>query len=166
MIRSWSASDRYGCRGRLKIPLLLPSFKGITPSFPACARPTTQAFHISSPPQVAENLPRHVVAHSRTGSLQVGQGEFAWEGFDCRLDDFCLGAAGAFCDVKAALEFAISRFEDKQQVVDIRQRVMLSFVPSLGTLFKGFVVSLLVLFDQAFQADVPSHLVSQMITLQ
>ena len=90
----------------------------LTPSFPACARPTTQAFHISSPPQVAENLPRHIVARSRTGPLQVGQGEFAWEGFDCRLDEFCLGAAGAHRDLQAACEFAISRFEDKQQVMN------------------------------------------------
>lgn len=81
-------------------------------------------------------------------------------------DNFRLGAAGALRDVQAAFEFAISLFDDKQQVVDIRPRVTLSFVPSLGTPFEGFVVSLLVLFDQALQADAPSFVLPHMITLQ
>ncbi len=45
-------------------------------------------------------------------------------------------------------------------------RGMFSVVPALGTLFQGFVVSFLVLFNEALQADIAADLVSEVIALE
>lgn len=42
---------------------------------------------------------------------------------------------------------------------------MFAFVPSMGTLFQRFVIALLVLFDQPFDADVPADFIAEMIAL-
>ena len=43
---------------------------------------------------------------------------------------------------------------------------MLPLVPALRTLLQGLVVPLLVLLDKAFQADVPSDFIAQVVALE
>jgi hypothetical protein len=43
---------------------------------------------------------------------------------------------------------------------------MLTFMPTLGTLLQGFVVTLLVLFDESLQTNVATNFITQVIALE
>ena len=58
----------------------------------------------------------------------------------------------------ALLEFLARLREDEEQEIHRRPRVVFALVPALGTLFEDFVVALLVLLDEAFEADVAARL--------
>lgn len=66
----------------------------------------------------------------------------------------------------ALFEFPICALDDKKYVVDIRPGVVFALVPALGALLKGFVITLLVLFNEPLQTDIAADLDPQMVALQ
>jgi len=54
--------------------------------------------------------------------------------------------------IDTILEFTISVFENGKNVIDIRPRVMLAFMPALRALLKRFVVALST--NQSCQKDI------------
>jgi len=52
------------------------------------------------------------------------------------------------------------------EVVEIGPRIVFARMPPMGTSLQGFVVTVLVLLDEALQADVPADFVAQMVRLE
>lgn len=75
-------------------------------------------------------------------------------------------APGALKLTDALLKLTICHLDDEKNVIDVWPRVVFSLVPALGALLQGFVISFLVLFDEALQADVSADLQPQMAALQ
>jgi hypothetical protein len=56
--------------------------------------------------------------------------------------------------------------DNEKNIIDVRPRIVFALVPAVGALLKSFVVPLLVLFDEAFQANVSADLESQVVGLK
>jgi len=67
---------------------------------------------------------------------------------------------------EALFEFSVCGLDDEKRVIDVWPGVVFGLVPSVGALLQGFAVSLLILFDEALQADVSTNLEPQMVALQ
>jgi len=63
-------------------------------------------------------------------------------------------------------KLSVRALDNEENIVDVRPWVVLALVPAVGALLKGFAVPFLVLFDEAFQADVSADLESQVVGLK
>src|SRR5205085_3107344 len=77
---------------------------------------------------------------------------------ECSLEKSRLHAARGFYGANPLLEFLAGLADGIEQKVDRRPGIVLAFVPTLPTLPQHFVIAFLVLFDQAFEADVAAYL--------
>ncbi len=64
----------------------------------------------------------------------------------------------------ALLKFLARLRENEEQETHRRPRIVFAFVPALRRLFEDFVVSLLVFFNDAFEADVAANFQPAMVT--
>src|SRR5262249_36630162 len=81
-------------------------------------------------------------------------------------DHFGFGTARGSRLADATLEFLVGQLENVKREVDVRPGIVPRLMPTLRTEFERFVVSLFVLLDQAFEADVAPDFITQMIALQ
>lgn len=107
--------------------------------------------------QPGKDAPGQIQPHTGTFGLQIGHTKGADLPFHRREDRCGLFTARRFEVVNAPLKLLVRLRENVEQVVQIRPRVVFAVVPAGGGLFERFVVALLVLLDQAFEADVASH---------
>ena len=63
-------------------------------------------------------------------------------------------------------KFAVGAFQDSQNIVDIRPRIVVALMPALGALLQSLVVTVLALFNQPLQADVAPDFVTRLVGLQ
>lgn len=70
-----------------------------------------------------------------------------------REHQFRLRAAGRFDLPGALLKFGVASADDGEQQIHPGREFVPAFVPALGTAVEDFVVILLRLFDETFQAD-------------
>src|ERR1035437_1117164 len=89
--------------------------------------------------------------------LKVADPEWAGLRFNRRLNESSFRPAWRFDLPDALLELLASLHEGEQKEVHRRPRVVFAVVPALRTLFEHFVVTLFVLFNEAFEAHVRSE---------
>lgn len=70
-------------------------------------------------------------------------------------------APGTIELAEALLEFTVGQLDDGNKVIDVWPRIMRTLMPALGALFQGFVIPILVLFDETLEADIASVLEPQ-----
>ena len=124
---------------------------------------------------VAQDRSHHVAANARANLSQ-----FADRKLPCRRrttrpcdqalysgkDQFALGTARCLDLADTLGKFPVTRFQDEEHVIDVRPRVVLTLVPALRAHLQRFVVTHLVLLDQAFETDVVPNLETKLVTLQ
>ena len=152
---------------RLVITLSITLTKELLPLLPPSGcRPASLALDNASRLLLAQHPPDHVPADARAGLLQLAHREFPDKAPDRRHDLVGLGAARRLDVAHALGEFFVRRLENEQQIIDVRLRIVLAFVPPLRALLQRLVVTRLVLLDQTLQADVTPDLIAQVITLE
>lgn len=126
----------------------------------------SKAINLILRPQVFQDTADHIHADVRTLVLQFGHAERTEATVDSVKNETCFLALGTLKPAEALLEFPIGRPDDGKNVIDVWPGVVFAFMPVLGTLLQGFVIPFLVLFDETLQADIPSDLKPQVVTLQ
>jgi len=106
------------------------------------------------------------VANSGAGTLYVNESKFVRKGIDCYLNEFCFCPSWAFHLPKSLLKFLVGTFQDREYIVDIWPWVVFPFMPALGTLFKGFIITFFFFLDKTLKADIAAHIIAQVIALE
>lgn len=128
--------------------------------------PAPKAFNLILHPQGFQNSADHIHADVRAFVLKFGHTERTEDTVDSVKNESCLLAFGTLKPTEALLEFPIGRSDDEKNVVDVWPGVVFALMPTLGALLQGFVISILVLFDESFETDVPSDLKPKVVALQ
>ncbi len=117
-------------------------------------------------PQALEHVANHVQAHTRAFPLEIGDGEIAGGALDGAKDDLALLTPRRMGLPEAVLKLQVGRLEDVEEVTHIGPRIVLALVPASGGLFEGLVVAVLVLLDDALEADVAADVEPELIALE
>jgi len=129
-------------------------------------------FGISAPAQttdnplclkIFQNLADHVDSHAGACILEIADAEFARKFFDGLQDKDRFFTPRLGQAAQPVLKFLIGALDDETGEIDIMPGIVPAFMPALGTRFQGFIISFLVLFDQAFQADISADLDSLVV---
>lgn len=107
---------------------------------------------------LAEDLTNPVAADAGAEAFELADAEAALLAVDGLADELGLSAKGLDGRADALLELDVGGLEDAEEVVDEPPRIVRTLVPALGAVFEGLVVAILVLFDEALEADVPADL--------
>ena len=60
----------------------------------------------------------------------------------------------------------VGSLEDVEEIVYVGPWVMFAFMPALGALLQGLVIAFLILLDEALDAYIPPHFITQVIALE
>src|SRR4051812_38799453 len=99
-----------------------------------------------------QNCADPVAANTGTGALEVADAETPLLPSDRLADELGLGTERLDGFADTLLELRVGLLQNPQRVVDERPRVVCSLVPALRALLECFVVAILVLLDEPFQA--------------
>jgi hypothetical protein len=105
----------------------------------------------------------HIAADTWTEALNVRDTEICQERLNRLLDKFGFFTAWCGDPTGAFFKFIIGFLDDEKQEADVGPRVVLALVPAFGADLESFVVSLLVILDEAFEADVASDVDADVI---
>lgn len=130
------------------------------------ATATPEALHLALLPQALEHMTDHVHTDAGALPLKVGDTEVLWRPTDCIEDHLALFSPRHLELPEAVFELPVGGLEDEEQIVQVGPGVVLSLVPAQGGLLQGLVVAVLVLLDDAFEADVPADLEAKVVALE
>ncbi len=108
----------------------------------------------------------HINADPGTFPQDVGHAESAGKTIHCLKNQCPLLTSWLRLPAQSFFKLLISALENKTDKVDIMPGVVSSFVPSFRTQLQCLVISFFILLDQAFEADISSHIDAEMIALQ
>lgn len=146
--------------------LFLPNSFGITQSqlvghAPLGILAEAQAFHLIVRPEVLQYTTNHVHADIRALLLNLGNPQRAVSSADSLKNKAGFLSFRTLQLTDALLKLPVGGLDDEKEIVDVGPRIVLSLVPAVRALLKGFAITLLVLFDETFQADESANVVSQ-----
>ena len=118
----------------------------------------SKAFNLILRPQVFQDAADHIHADVRALVLKFGYAERTESGVDSMKDETRFLPPGTLKPTEALLEFPIGCSDDGKNIVEVWPGGVFALMPTLRALLQGFVIPFLVLFDESFQTDVPSHL--------
>jgi hypothetical protein len=126
----------------------------------------SEAFNLFFRPQIFQHPADHIHADVRAPVLNFGHAEGTESTVYSMKNETRFLSLGTPELAETLLEFTIGHLDDGKNVIDIWPGVMFALVPALGALLQGFVIPLLVLFDEALQADITADLEPQVVALQ
>ncbi len=126
----------------------------------------SQAFNLPFISKIPQKPAHHISTYSGAGPFQVIQGKLIGRLHDSRLNEGSLGTPGAFYLPNSFFKFFIGGFKNIEKVIDIGPGIMSAFMPALRTLLQSLVVTLLVLFNEAFQAYVTADFISKVVAIR
>ena len=154
----------------LLLPKSLPNSLGITqlPVFrlaPFRTLTPAEAFHLVLGSQILQYASDHVHADVRTFLPKLGYAKRTLHPVNGTKYETRLFPLGTLDPPETIFKFFVSRLDDKKDVIDVRPRVVFSFVPTGGAFLQSFIVTFLFMIDQTFQTDVSPDLKPKMVAL-